>query len=540
MKQITYLLLLTVSFVHLFTANAETLDLNARLKKKGYRRGASVTILNQKGYSLRFSSGEGKRVPSYYNAVRLYWGNTLEVEAERPIKRLSFIFQTGGKALAPTAEFFQAKPGTLDANKGLWTGQSNRLLFSFLPPTGRYFSLVSLDIEYAEPGSGDEPGKPNERQTVNTIARLRALPSGTSVCLQLSRATVLFRHNDETFVQDDTGAFCLQLPTSVDLTREDLVAGDVCGTITSRQGMLCLTEVTDATLRRIGTQTLIPLPVPATDLQAHPCEWVSTTFTQGDGSLQMVDRFAVGTSVYDGARLEVCALVIPHNAHLQLCPIAKSDVTLCFYDDQKNIYGSASQVNVNIHRTLKANAPNTLCLPVSLSAQETERIFGLGTKVATYAGADETGIRFITTANSTIQAGRPYLVIPHNDVRLISTNATNLSPIDGSTAETTFIGVLQPVTPSANSLYLGSDGRLRLFPGNKSIRAFRAYFTLPSQFSGRPLLIDGIPTSVAPSPLLDGKTQETCIYDLSGRKLPRHMPLPKGYYIVEGRKVLIQ
>jgi hypothetical protein len=236
---------------------------------------------------------------------------------------------------------------------------------------------------------------------------------------------------------------------------------------------------------------------------------------------------------------------------------------------------AATNVDVLLNRTLKANTWNTLCLPFEVSSANLETIFGTGAKVAKFSGVtvtDEgnTKINFTTTDNS-IAANQPCLInVPTagnawliqgatvgtgtpSTVSNTGTNTTaNLSVTvdmrgnyasltDVKTAATTAAG-------SSASPYIVSNGNLYLVDVSTMIlKPFRAYFTVSSttggSVKGLDITIDGETTDIEGINMNEQAVSGN-VYNLKGqlvRKSGNTMEgLQKGVYIVNGKKQIVK
>ncbi len=206
--------------------------------------------------------------------------------------------------------------------------------------------------------------------------------------------------------------------------------------------------------------------------------------------------------------------------------------------------------DVHLTRQLDAGCWNTLCVPFSLSEEETKAHFS-EVKVlssVTYSG-DSYDLDFTDTP--CIEAGKPCLVKPASDL----TELTLADAIFSNTPEpsvtvsgVTLNGTYSPLTLSGGE-YLINGNMFCRSDNPVTVKGYRAYATL-DETAAQPvnslrILIDGQATGLAVIPAdEDGKTD---VYSLSGICFKRDVPrtealdgLPHGIYIVDGKKIIIR
>ena len=201
-----------------------------------------------------------------------------------------------------------------------------------------------------------------------------------------------------------------------------------------------------------------------------------------------------------------------------------------------------------IGRTLNKDKWNTLCVPFDISDPTT--VFGTGVKVKTLSGYtnDGTTVTISFTDAATIEAGKPYIVMPttnitnpvFNDVTINN----NMQDVIISNAAT-FKGNYAPVPLSANDtkkLFLANN--MLYYPtGSVTVKPFRAYFELTSDVptaSGAPnLVIDFGETTGVGELRTENRRIENSFYDLQGRRL-NGKPTQKGIYIHHGKKEVLK
>lgn len=151
--------------------------------------------------------------------------------------------------------------------------------------------------------------------------------------------------------------------------------------------------------------------------------------------------------------------------------------------------------DVTMTRSLTNAQYNTFCLPFSLSASQMTTAFGADydleelTNVAFDAGTKELTLMF--TKKSALEAGKPYLLKPANDVinpSFTGVTISNATPSDGlDNGYIEFHGVYSPTSLTGgnkNLLFLGVDNTLYFPQETGDLKGFRAYFEVKGAAAG--------------------------------------------------------
>ena len=201
-----------------------------------------------------------------------------------------------------------------------------------------------------------------------------------------------------------------------------------------------------------------------------------------------------------------------------------------------------------IGRTLNKDKWNTLCVPFTIS--NPAAVFGAGVKVKTLSGYtnDGTTVTISFTDANSIEAGKPYIVMPTTNITNPVFNDVTINNIMQDVIisnAATFKGNYAPVPLSANDtkkLFLANN--MLYYPtGSVTVKPFRAYFELTSDVptaSGAPnLVIDFGETTGVGELRTENRRIENSFYDLQGRRL-NGKPTQKGIYIHHGKKEVLK
>ena len=226
-------------------------------------------------------------------------------------------------------------------------------------------------------------------------------------------------------------------------------------------------------------------------------------------------------------------------------------------------------VDIKVKRTLKTGVWSTICLPFEMSEAQLKSAFGDGVQLAEfydYSVTKEDGnvtaisVEFVEPEEKVMYANYPYLVKASKDVTEFMINAA-IDDIDLSDAESSskkakkpigkFVGtyVAQTTVPE-NSLFL-SGNKFYYSTGATKMKGFRGYFSfndvlsLQRTASARINLSfideEGNETSISQtylSPVSSGK-----VYSILGRYVGKNTnleQLPKGAYVVNGKKIIVK
>lgn len=241
-------------------------------------------------------------------------------------------------------------------------------------------------------------------------------------------------------------------------------------------------------------------------------------------------HYADGTDV----TVDMALVNIKFNYTAVLSDAADNTETLSIFGDKT--------VDVKVTRSIKAGQWNPLCLPFAMTAEQISDAFGSGAKVAAFQNAADNNLAFEST--TAIEAGLPYLVKPAQNVTEFTVEQVELKNLTSGAAannrDWTFVGTINETTPSGNVFYFANDNVLRQL-GSGSIKALRGYLVSADAAAGAATFtVDGTTTGIM---TVDGQvaTGDNRVYNLQGQYVGTQLQsLPKGIYIVNGKKVTVK
>ncbi len=231
--------------------------------------------------------------------------------------------------------------------------------------------------------------------------------------------------------------------------------------------------------------------------------------------------------------------------------IAAVDVTLD--EDKDNVVEASNNANVTLKRTLYADGGwNTLCLPFSLTDEQTKAAFGNDVELRTLASFDGKTLTFAEAAG--ITAGVPCLIkvskVAENNTYTftgVSVKAIKADNDKYDMDEThTFLGIYAPMDVATkfekegNALFLGAANKFYKAKAGTTMKAFRAFFLVPASTDTQALraVIDGTTTGIDDLNI-DTVKADGRVYNLNGQCVGYSLEgLKAGIYIQNGKKVI--
>ena len=261
-------------------------------------------------------------------------------------------------------------------------------------------------------------------------------------------------------------------------------------------------------------------------------------FKPGAGKIAEVNETEMGrvfAGLFDAEGGNVWHMEYDGWAH----PVLYDPAKLVLSENVPNRYVNKTGINFTLKRTLVKNNWNTICLPFDLTTSNQQFLFGLGEyKIAELTGIDNETLQF-TTVSGTMTAGKPYLVMPIQDVteKLFNNiDITAETPTAVNAGDFTFTGIFEPTLIAKNDLFVAAGNKLQPSDGTGKLKGFRAYFKTAAGARATSFVVDGGTTTGIIG--VDGTVIENGkIYNLNGQKVQNAQ---KGLYIVNGKKVVVK
>ena len=423
--------------------------------------------------------------------------------------------------------------------------------------------------------------------TVTGLGELKQQEDGAVVRLSLPddcNARVLTVHGTDTYVRDNSGAIVFHgdiLPTR-DLQYNQHLAGWIVGkyTVNATSGLPQFEPVEGKTNTAflviadpVTEATTTAKAITADEYNDHLADWVTVNDLRvGANDYTIVDGLEQGITVpYDGALVDVNAIVAgddtfyPTDQSVTYVVDAKQE----FVKPDTNLEG----VPVRYKRTFQADTWTPLTLPFDLDDFDGKVMEFSGLEqgepvTGALSGWEYAAGNMLFTHASTIEAGKPYLVKPNNDITVMTFGSTTLSSKEpvrvvhtiagtasnaprrvssvGDNDEYSFVGVYTPTTLSTDHTqrFMDEAGGVAWVEGESvTIDGTTAYFEAPANQGIHLKFADDQTESIIT--VIDDLTRDQAvsrpegIYNLLGVKMRQSWSdLPRGIYIVNGKKVV--
>lgn len=251
---------------------------------------------------------------------------------------------------------------------------------------------------------------------------------------------------------------------------------------------------------------------------------------------------------------------------------------LAYLDNQNSVTENVPNASTMLKRNMTLGQWNTLVLPVDMSSAQLKAAFGDLVQLAQLSALNGTVLDFTSvdlSEDNPLKAGHIYIIKPQqspvaNSVTVNRANGTavtvdgpfynigrhsykDLDPSKLSVTESSPDGVMTAHgtyvnTKCPSGSYVLSHGDMYHIKSDTPVKGFRCWFTFdgnaPKNVS---LAIDGIAEGAIPTgleDLVDTRLQPSDIYNANGQLVRRGATtldgLPKGVYIVNGKKIAVQ
>lgn len=218
----------------------------------------------------------------------------------------------------------------------------------------------------------------------------------------------------------------------------------------------------------------------------------------------------------------------------------------------------ATNVDVRVKRTIKANEWSTICLPFAMTGTQVKGAFGEDVQLAelkSWEEVDDDVIEVTFSDVAAIEANTPYVLKVSKEITEFTVDGVDVDPEDepavtmGKMSRGTFgsfTGSYVPVLIDEECLFL-SDNKFWYSTGKTRMKGYRAYFyfqTVLSVYSGGEakvrFFIDDTATDIEG---ISSSMSSDAVYSVNGVRMgtaDKLKALPKGLYIVDGKKVIIK
>lgn len=225
---------------------------------------------------------------------------------------------------------------------------------------------------------------------------------------------------------------------------------------------------------------------------------------------------------------------------------------------------AANGVDVRVKRTIKANEWSTLVLPFAMTAEQVKSAFGNDVQLADFTGytieEDEeeniVGIQVNSSAITAVQANRPCLIKVSKKVEEFTVDGMDISPedepenavVDKRKEWSKLVGTYVAGTEVPEYCLFLNGNNFWYSTGATNMKAYRAYFDFSDVLTEVEyaeakirIIVNGNATAIED---ISANGEETPgVYTLQGVSLGENVDvdnLPKGVYVVNGKKVIVK
>lgn len=213
-----------------------------------------------------------------------------------------------------------------------------------------------------------------------------------------------------------------------------------------------------------------------------------------------------------------------------------------------NTFVAQSTVDVQLKRSLSPEHWNSFCVPFAISEDVIAEKFGAGTQICTFGSMNGNVMNF--KASTTIEAGKPYIVKPTQEVvdpTFTGVNIVASDPVksgeNGFFMQGTY-GAKTDLTTDGTNLFLGEGNKFYKPAGATTARmkGLRAFFIVPqgTNLAALRANIDGATTAIDELTTVVEQPADNRIYNLQGQFVGTSFEGLHGVYVQNGKKVLVK
>ena len=433
-------------------------------------------------------------------------------------------------------------------------------------------NIQTIKITY----SSTKPTKPIVK--VNSIQELKALESGSYATLSLtdgnngSMARVLHVYGtgntQETYIRDNTGAVCFYgINPNVPFACNQHLAGQITGEYVLENGVPRFKAISDKTntayliiAAPITEKEVQPKEIEATEYSNNIADWVllkdqsliNEELATQEGiiirnrfnSTANKDKY---TEPYKGAIVDLAGIAVPNGVKHEINPIYQNSLRpIVFVVDEEKAFVSPQQdiadAAVRLKRTLSAAYWNTFAVPFDIESEAVE-----DAQIGKFTGKVEGCSMIFENGQTRIEAGVPYIVkwdIKDPTFDGVTLKATEAKTVKSDDGRFCFIATYGPTQLALNKTerYLAKNGNL-YYPANADnkanlLKGLRAYYRIPTTTEAK-IAFFGETTGIT-IPEVHTTPNQFKVYNLNGQYIGNSLEnLPKGIYIVNGKKLII-
>ncbi len=242
-----------------------------------------------------------------------------------------------------------------------------------------------------------------------------------------------------------------------------------------------------------------------------------------------------------------------------------STLTVVLDENSVTMPESATNVNVKVLRTIKANDWSTICLPFAMTTEQVREAFGEAVQLGDFAGyeaiensdGDITDIKVRFNDATAIEANHPYIIKVSEPVTEFHVDGVDVEPDDEPVVAAVkrtrkqwseMIGAYVADTGVPENTLFISGNKFWYSTGLTRMKAFRGYFDfydvltdVENASAKIGLFLNDEPTGI--ETVRGGEIITGDVYTVSGQLVGKNISLDRlgrGVYIVNGKKYVVK
>ena len=280
---------------------------------------------------------------------------------------------------------------------------------------------------------------------------------------------------------------------------------------------------------------------------------IADDMADGNYDISLTD---VNTNIRDD---EFFVQTVNLSSSVSTLTISEVDTRIVLDEEATELPDEAEGVNVCVLRTINANEWSTICLPFSMTEEQTKEAFGSDVQIADfndYEFNEEAGtitVKFVPA--TAIEANHPYIIKVAEKVTEFTVDGVDIIPEDEPVVDfdtsrrknqpRQMVGTYVAGTVLEWGTLFLSGNQFWYSTGNTTMKGFRAYFNfndlLPDfeeGYESRSITMNfGGGETTGISEIGNSKSSNSKYYDLQGRRVAKP---GKGLFVKDGKKVIIK
>ena len=393
----------------------------------------------------------------------------------------------------------------------------------------------------------------NVDYTTTKMADIQHYPEGSTFKYTSEKITISLSNSNYKVLTDGDGGMVVKgsviMPNNIYTEMGRAFHGTIYGTVTKENGgPEIIYAVFDIEQDEYEGGDIIVKKIKEEEYYDHQCELVTMPISSEIYMWDMVDAYGPSrTIVPPGDNYYVSGIVFPNpdgSKRMILTPHGGYDGFVFFFFFYTEITESFIGYPLYVERSMEKNKWYTIVYPCHLNIYP----YSWSDTYALFESCNDGVLTFKTINSQTnVPAGTPMLIKPKYNKTSISATIeiTGDTPLITEGGDYNFVGTFKPVQPKDGSYYLSGGNTIRPLASGGTIGLFRAYFepATPNVAMARSISIDGMTTAINDIEWGDGNPfltpSDNRIYNLEGQMVGNNLEqLPKGIYIVNGKKVL--